>query len=82
MQQSFSATREVKIVSSVLSRRLRIAAVAELCGGINQSTVYRWMEYRQFPRPMKLGRKIALWDEQQVEAWLKTHAEELQGGVR
>lgn len=37
---------------------------------VGVTTIYRWMKEGDFPRPIKLGRRVALWDEAEIDAWL------------
>lgn len=56
-------------------RKLRIAAVQEKCGGVNETTIYRWIRNSQFPKPIKLSRRVALWNEIDVDEWIKIQEE-------
>lgn len=47
---------------------LRSATVKSHFGGISDMTLWRWMQHRGFPRPLKLhGRNY--WDAEAIERW-------------
>jgi len=35
-------------------KRIQAAAVRELCGGISDMSLWRWLEYRNFPKPVHI----------------------------
>lgn len=39
---------------------------------ISKSTIYRWMRDREFPQPIKLGRRAVRWRQDDIEKWIKT----------
>ncbi|MDN7125512.1 AlpA family phage regulatory protein [Pseudidiomarina sp. 1APP75-32.1] len=39
---------------------------------ISKSTVYRWMDERQFPRPTKFSTKAARWRASDIEDWIES----------
>jgi predicted DNA-binding transcriptional regulator AlpA len=45
---------------------------------VNESTIYRWIKDGKFPKPMKLADKVTVWNAQEVDAWVKSHASEAQ----
>ncbi len=47
---------------------IRSAAVKQYFGGICDMTLWRWIQYREFPRPIKIaGRNY--WNPSEIEAW-------------
>ena len=60
--------------SCVENRRIGATAVRELCGGISDMSLWRWLndpEY-DFPKPIYIGRR-RYWREADVIAWLEAH---------
>lgn len=54
-----------------MRRRINSATVREICGGISDMTLSRWMNDRSFPKPQcRIGRK-RYWVETEVEEWIK-----------
>lgn len=57
-----------------MERKLLTAAtVRELCGGVTDMTLWRWVQRADldFPKPLKIGRRN-YWREADVLAWLDT----------
>ena len=52
----------------------KIYRVKEVCGmtGLPLSTLYAKMLNKEFPRPVKLGRRAVGWHSEDVERWLKS----------
>lgn len=52
---------------------LTAAAVRELCGGVTDMTLWRWVQRADldFPKPLKIGRRN-YWREADILAWLDT----------
>ena len=44
--------------------------------GISRSTIYRLMLDEEFPRPIKLGRRVVGWKSEDIDEWLLGQAEE------
>ena len=38
--------------------------------GLSRSTVYRRMEFEQFPKPYPLGGRIVAWAESEIDQWI------------
>jgi predicted DNA-binding transcriptional regulator AlpA len=60
-----------------------IAGVAEVlkeCGGIPRSTLIRWREKNEFPRPVKRLKSGEVWDLAEVREWLEQRASQKQEG--
>ena len=38
--------------------------------GLTRSTIYKMMQDKAFPRPIKIGRRAVGWPEKEVNAWL------------
>lgn len=61
-------------------KRIQAATVREICGGISDMTLWRWLKERDFPRPIYIaGRRF--WREADVLAWLDAQAEASRGAV-
>ena len=56
-------------------KRITAAAVRELCGGISDMTLWRWLDRLGFPRPTYIARR-RYWREDEVVAWLEAQASE------
>lgn len=54
-------------------RYLNSAQVREMFAGISDMTLYRWVRYHGFPRPLKVNNRN-LWDEQAVLGWADQRA--------
>jgi len=39
--------------------------------GIGKSTIYRWMDTNQFPRPVKLGPNRVAWKKNDLTSWFE-----------
>jgi len=44
--------------------------------GVGQSTRYRMIKWREFPRPMRLGPRRVAWIEDEIETWIQRRIEE------
>jgi len=54
-------------------KRLKAAAVRALCGDVSDMTLWRWLQERNFPKPIYIaGRRF--WREADVVAWLDTQS--------
>ena len=60
-------------------RIMRIAEVQDALGGIGKTTLYRWIEEGEFPKPLRVGgdssRTIG-WLESDVDAYLQAKRQE------
>jgi predicted DNA-binding transcriptional regulator AlpA len=56
-------------------RRIQAAAVRQMCGGISDMTLWRWMDNPtlDFPRPTYIGRR-RFWREAEIVDWLDAQA--------
>jgi len=60
---------------------LRIGDV-QTATGLGRSTIYRLIEQKQFPSPVKvLGPRVSAWLSSEVEAWQKARIAESRGRV-
>ncbi len=57
-----------------MSRFLRIPEVLKRVG-LSRSTLYARIADGQFPRPIKIGERVAVWDETAIESWQDEHRE-------
>ncbi|MEM9395479.1 MAG: AlpA family phage regulatory protein [Pseudomonadota bacterium] len=55
-----------------LTRRIQAHRVREICGGISDMTLWRWLNTPEmdFPKPIYIGRR-RYWREEEVHAWLE-----------
>ena len=53
-------------------RRIQAATVREMCGGISDMSLWRWLNDTaiDFPRPIYIGRR-RYWREADIIAWLE-----------
>lgn len=49
--------------------------------GQSRSTIYDKVQRREFPAPVKIGKRAVGWIEAEIEAWLKTRMEVRDGGA-
>lgn len=57
----------------MIERRIAASAVRELCGGVSDMTLWRWLNdpALHFPRPAYIAKR-RYWREADVIAWLDT----------
>ena len=57
-------------------RRINSAAVRELCGGVSDMSLWRWLQNPDlnFPRPVYIGKR-RYFKEAEVIAWLEAQSE-------
>jgi predicted DNA-binding transcriptional regulator AlpA len=55
------------------AKRIQAAHVREICGGISDMTLWRWLNERDFPRPIYIARR-RYWREADVTDWLEARA--------
>ena len=55
-------------------RLLRRRQVEEITG-LGRSSIYRLMQYGQFPRPVKVGSAAVRWRASDITAWLESRPE-------
>ena len=57
------------------NRRIPASAVRNLCGGVSDMTLWRWLNNSQldFPKPIVIGRR-RYWREVEVIAWIERQA--------
>ena len=57
-------------------RRIQAASVRQMCGGISDMTLWRWLDNPEmdFPRPIYIGRR-RFWRESDVIQWLNAQAD-------
>lgn len=53
---------------------LRVEAVASKVG-LGVSTVWQWSRRGDFPKPFLLSNMVAVWDEEDIDNWLKAKKE-------
>lgn len=44
--------------------------------GLARSTIYKWIQDGEFPRPVKLGARIVAWRESDIDDWLSQRGAE------
>jgi prophage regulatory protein len=60
-------------IAAESGRLLKLAEVKNLTG-LSHSTIYRWMDAEEFPRPIKLGAASVRWREADLKAWIESKA--------
>lgn len=50
--------------------------------GLSRSTIYLRIQKGTFPRPVNLGERAVGWIESEIEAWLTSHLERRDSGMR
>lgn len=57
-------------------KRIASAAVREMCGGVSDMTLWRWLNdpAMKFPKPIYIARR-RYWKESEVIVWLNACAE-------
>jgi len=55
-------------------KRIPAAAVRDLCGGISDMTLWRWLDRQGFPKPSYIARR-RYWREADVVEWLDAQGE-------
>ena len=57
-------------------KRIQAAAVRDLCGDVSDMTLWRWLNERNFPKPVYIGNR-RFWKESEIIAWLEAQAEKI-----
>ena len=52
---------------------LRIGEVLERVG-ISKSTLWRWIQAGQFPKPINLGPRAVGWIEEEIDEWISSRS--------
>jgi len=39
--------------------------------GVSRSTIYNWVKSNTFPAPRRLGKRLIVWSEADLESWLE-----------
>lgn len=60
--------------SNLLTPLIRSETVKRTFGGISDMTLWRWIQYRQFPKPQKIAGR-SYWKAEQVMAWAEDNAD-------
>lgn len=60
---------------------IRLKQVME-CTGLARSTVYKFIAEGDFPKPVKLGSRVAAWVEAEVLAWIGDKVSSRDAGER
>lgn len=63
-------------------RLISAAAVRELCGGVSDMSLWRWLNNPEleFPRPIHIQRR-RYWREAEMLAWIERQADEQRGAM-
>ena len=56
-----------------MEKLIRLPRVMELTG-LAKSTVWAWVKDGKLPRPTKLSRRVLVWKESDILAWINTVA--------
>jgi predicted DNA-binding transcriptional regulator AlpA len=52
-------------------QKIKIRPMAKtMLGGVNNSTVYRWIKTQGFPKPIKLSPSCSVWSVAEVQDWI------------
>jgi predicted DNA-binding transcriptional regulator AlpA len=58
---------------NTIDQKLKIDPMRKsMLGGVNRSTVYRWIKNEGFPKPIKLSPSCSVWSISEVQAWLRS----------
>ncbi len=52
------------------AKLLRLPQVRERLGGIGKSTIWAWVASGRFPPPIKLGPRMSVWREEDVDNFI------------
>ena len=52
-------------------RRITSGKVRNLCGGVSDMTIWRWLKERNFPKPTYIGTR-RYWREGEILDWLQS----------
>ena len=52
------------------SNVIRLPEVRRMIGGVSESTVYKWVAHRGFPRPGRLGGRVSVWNRRDIQRWI------------
>lgn len=64
------ATPATPITATRPDRIMRLAEVQQRIGIRGKSTIYRWVQHREFPAPLALGGGSVGWRESDIDAWI------------
>ena len=53
-----------------MANLLRIQDVMKKTG-IAKSTIWLWVNEDKFPKPIKLSKRITVWDESEIDEWIE-----------
>jgi predicted DNA-binding transcriptional regulator AlpA len=56
-------------------RRVKAETVRQLCGGVSDMTIWRWLQSEDFPKPIYIGRR-RYWREADVIDWMNAREAE------
>ena len=61
--------------ASLSAKRITAATVRELCGGVSDMTLWRWLDNpaMNFPKPIRIGAR-RYWREAEVIGWLEAQS--------
>jgi len=43
--------------------------------GLKRSTIYKKIQRKEFPAPIKVGERSSMWPESKIKAWIASHTE-------
>ena len=64
-------------MSSEIKRILRLPEVLSITG-VSRSSIYKWMDEGNFPRPKQLGARAIGWDSTELSQWLENRPLQLE----
>lgn len=58
-----------------MSENMRVRETASLVGDIAVSTVWLWIQTKNFPKPYKLAGRVTVWKRSEVLDWIDNQME-------
>lgn len=55
-----------------MTNLLRIKDVIKKTG-LAKSTIWLWVKEERFPPPIKLSKRVTVWEEEKINNWIKSH---------
>ena len=57
-----------------MKKLIRVKKVSEFTG-LAISTIWKYIELKEFPQPHKLSMRVTVWDEQEIQEWIEKQLE-------
>lgn len=55
----------------VMAKLLKLSEVLGMLKCASKTTIYKYINFQAFPKPIKLSSKMARWDVSEVEKWIE-----------